>query len=221
MSRQFLTSVRGITPRPSERDRQAFLPRELGGAGQAVRGRAAATDTAFPVTPLFQRASKVILGLVLANRSSYDIPRSEGHAKRRPCRRVHLCHGGHRGRRRHAGDHRPRTEGCGSAACNPPGTWQLGGIGGNWLAVGQPNTLNRDDRAVFRFDIRRYLTTGRVARATLRLTADPQTRGETFRLDASSRNASCSGERPRIDPGRAGQELRGQARHARGIGEEL
>ena len=62
-------------------------------------------------------------------------------------------------------------------------TWQLGGIGGNWLAVGQPNTLNRDDRAVFRFDITSYLTPGRIAKARLRLQANPQTRGETFRLE--------------------------------------
>jgi hypothetical protein len=77
----------------------------------------------------------------------------------------------------------PGPKDAASGACNALETWQLGGIGGNWLAVGQPNTLNRDDRAVFRFDIRRYLTTGRVAKATLRLAADPQTRGETFRLE--------------------------------------
>jgi hypothetical protein len=70
-----------------------------------------------------------------------------------------------------------------SGATHAIETWQLGGIGGNWLAVGQPNTLNRDDRAVFRFDIRRYLTAGRVTKATLRLAANPQTRGETFRLE--------------------------------------
>ena len=77
----------------------------------------------------------------------------------------------------------PGSQDVASGACNALETWQLGGIGGNWLAVGQPNTLNRDDRAVFRFDIRRYLTAGRVAKATLRLAADPQTRGETFRLE--------------------------------------
>jgi hypothetical protein len=77
----------------------------------------------------------------------------------------------------------PGPKDAASGACNALETWQLGGIGGNWLAVGQPNTLNRDDRAVFRFDVRRYLTAGRVTRATLRLAADPQTRGETFRLE--------------------------------------
>lgn len=70
-----------------------------------------------------------------------------------------------------------------SGAVNALETWQLGGIGGTWLAVGQPNTLNRDDRAVLRFDIRPYLTRGKVAGATLRFRADPQTRGETFRLE--------------------------------------
>jgi hypothetical protein len=77
----------------------------------------------------------------------------------------------------------PGPEDAASGARHAIETWQLGGIGGNWLAVGQPNTLNRDDRAVFRFDIRRYLTAGRVAKVTLRLAADPQTRGETFRLE--------------------------------------
>ncbi|NUQ66589.1 MAG: hypothetical protein HUU20_29350 [Pirellulales bacterium] len=77
----------------------------------------------------------------------------------------------------------PGPKDAASGARHAIETWQLGGIGGNWLAVGQPNTTNRDDRAVFRFDIRRYLTAGRVAKATLRLAADPQTRGETFRLE--------------------------------------
>jgi hypothetical protein len=77
----------------------------------------------------------------------------------------------------------PGPKDAASGACNALETWQLGGIGGNWLAVGQPNTLNRDDRAVFRFDLRRYLTAGKVAKATLRLAVDPQTRGETFRLE--------------------------------------
>ncbi|MBM4091341.1 MAG: hypothetical protein FJ276_18245 [Planctomycetes bacterium] len=77
----------------------------------------------------------------------------------------------------------PGPEDAASGARHALETWQLGGIGGTWLAVGQPNTTNRDDRAVFRFDIRRYLTAGKVAKVTLRLSADPQTRGETFRLE--------------------------------------
>jgi hypothetical protein len=77
----------------------------------------------------------------------------------------------------------PGPKDAASGARHAIETWQLGGIGGNWLAVGQPNTTNRDDRAVFHFDIRRYLTAGRVAKATLRLKVNPQTRGETFRLE--------------------------------------
>lgn len=77
----------------------------------------------------------------------------------------------------------PGPKDVASGARNALETWQLGGIGGRWLAVGQPNTLNRDDRAVFRFDIRPYLTAGKVAKATLRLAVDPQTRGETFWLE--------------------------------------
>lgn len=77
----------------------------------------------------------------------------------------------------------PGKEDTASGALHALQTWQLGGIGGNWLAVGQPNTLNRDDRAVFRFDIRMHLTAGKVTKATLRLVVNPQTRGESFRLD--------------------------------------
>jgi hypothetical protein len=77
----------------------------------------------------------------------------------------------------------PGPEDSASGALHALETWQLGGIGGNWLAVGQPNTLNRDDRAVFRFDVAGYLVRGQVAKARLRLVANPQTRGEVFRLE--------------------------------------
>jgi len=77
----------------------------------------------------------------------------------------------------------PGPEDVASGAVHALETWQLGGIGGTWLAVGQPNTLNRDDRAVLRFDVRQYLTAGKVTKATLRFRVDPQTRGETFRLE--------------------------------------
>ena len=77
----------------------------------------------------------------------------------------------------------PGPEGIASGALHALQTWGYGGIGGTWLAVGQPNTLNRDDRAVFRFDIRMYLTAGKVTKATLRLRVTPQSRGETFCLD--------------------------------------
>jgi len=77
----------------------------------------------------------------------------------------------------------PGREDTASGALHALQTWQLGGIGGKWLAVGQPNTLNRDDRAVFRFDIAMYLFRGKVAKAVLQVIVNPQTRGETFRLD--------------------------------------
>ena len=77
----------------------------------------------------------------------------------------------------------PGQNDAASGALHALQTWQLGGIGGKWLAVGQPNTLNRDDRAVFRFDIAMYLFPGKVAKAVLQVVVNPQTRGETFRLD--------------------------------------
>ena len=77
----------------------------------------------------------------------------------------------------------PGREDTASGALHALQTWQLGGIGGKWLAVGQPNTLNRDDRAVFRFGIAMYLFRGKVAKAVLQVIVNPQTRGETFRLD--------------------------------------
>jgi hypothetical protein len=77
----------------------------------------------------------------------------------------------------------PGQKDTASGALHALQTWQLGGIGGKWLAVGQPNTLNRDDRAVFRFDIAMYLFRGKVTKAVLQVVVNPQTRGETFRLD--------------------------------------
>ena len=77
----------------------------------------------------------------------------------------------------------PGQKDTASGALHALQTWQLGGIGGKWLAVGQPNTLNRDDRAVFRFGVAMYLFRGKVAKAVLQVVVNPQTRGETFRLD--------------------------------------
>lgn len=149
-----------------------------------MRGRAAAVDATFPFTPLFHRASKVILNLVLGNQSSYHIPRSEAQMRSVVLAAAFMSAMGVTADPAGTLDTIvPGPKDAASGACNALGTWQLGGIGGHWLAVGQPNTLNRDDRAVFEFDIRRYLTAGRVAKATLRLKADPQTRGETFRLE--------------------------------------
>lgn len=48
-----------------------------------------------------------------------------------------------------------------------PKYWSLGGIKGTWLAVGQPNRTNRQDKVIFRFDIRRFLAAGQVKRAIL------------------------------------------------------
>ncbi|MBT3288499.1 MAG: hypothetical protein HN380_14225 [Victivallales bacterium] len=77
----------------------------------------------------------------------------------------------------------PGQKDTASGALHALQTWKLGGIGGKWLAIGQPNTLNRDDRAVFRFGVAMYLFRGKVAKAVLQVVVNPQTRGETFRLD--------------------------------------
>jgi hypothetical protein len=133
---------------------------------------------------LFHRASKVRLIPVLANHISYHITRSEAQMRSVVLAAAFMSAMAVTADPAGTPDTIvPGPQDTASGARHALETWQLGGIGGNWLAVGQPNTLNRDDRAVFRFDIRRYLTAGRVARAALRLAADPQTRGETFRLE--------------------------------------
>ena len=63
----------------------------------------------------------------------------------------------------------PDAQGIGSGACSDPDTvWYINGIGGTWLAVGQPNTLNRRDRVVFRFSILKYMPKCKIKKATLR-----------------------------------------------------
>ncbi len=63
---------------------------------------------------------------------------------------------------------KPDKEGVASGAvCNPEKVWYLNGIGGRWLAVGQPNTLNRRDRVTFRIPIDRFIPSGRVRKALL------------------------------------------------------
>lgn len=63
----------------------------------------------------------------------------------------------------------PDANGVGSGACSNPNTvWYINGIGGRWLAVGQPNKLNRRDRVVFRFSILKYMPQCKVKKATLR-----------------------------------------------------
>ncbi|MBQ7650860.1 MAG: hypothetical protein IJS15_07870 [Victivallales bacterium] len=63
----------------------------------------------------------------------------------------------------------PDAQGVGSGACSNPNTvWYMNGIDGRWLAVGQPNRLNRRDRVVFRFPIIKYMPQCKVKKATLR-----------------------------------------------------
>lgn len=45
--------------------------------------------------------------------------------------------------------------------------WYLNGIGGNWLAVGSPNTLNRRDKVTVRFDLSSLIFAGAVKKAWL------------------------------------------------------
>ena len=61
----------------------------------------------------------------------------------------------------------PGVHDLGSGCSSNIEHWQFGGINGNWLAVGQPNTLNRRDRVVMRFDLAKYLAKGKVNRAEL------------------------------------------------------
>ncbi len=62
----------------------------------------------------------------------------------------------------------PDKEGIASgASSNPDTVWYLNGIDGKWLAVGQPNLLNRRDKVTFRFDISGFIPTGKVKKAVL------------------------------------------------------
>ncbi len=62
----------------------------------------------------------------------------------------------------------PDKEGVASgASSNPDTVWYLNGIDGKWLAVGQPNLLNRRDKVIFRFDITGYIPAGKVRKAVL------------------------------------------------------
>ena len=61
----------------------------------------------------------------------------------------------------------PGVHDLGSGCSSNSELWEFGGINGNWLAVGQPNTLNRRDRVVMRFDLAKYLAKGKVNRAEL------------------------------------------------------
>lgn len=62
----------------------------------------------------------------------------------------------------------PDAQGVGSGACSNPDTvWYINGIDGHWLAVGEPNILNRRDRVVFRFPVLKYMHAGKIRKATL------------------------------------------------------
>ena len=64
---------------------------------------------------------------------------------------------------------RPDERGVASGAySNSDTVWYVNGIGGNWLAVGQPNMWNRRDRVVFRFPILKFLPGNSIHKATLR-----------------------------------------------------
>ncbi len=63
----------------------------------------------------------------------------------------------------------PDPEGIASGASSDPDTvWYPNGIDGRWLAVGNPNLLNRRDKVTLRFDISGLIPAGRVQRAVLR-----------------------------------------------------
>ena len=64
-------------------------------------------------------------------------------------------------------------------------TWYIGGIGGNWFPVGQPNTQNRRDRVIIRFDLSRYIDKGRIGRAVLLFSLEQfgRLRQEELQLD--------------------------------------
>ena len=78
---------------------------------------------------------------------------------------------------------KPGAQDTGSGASAAVSIWYVGGIGGSWLAVGQPNTLDRNDRAVIRFDLARFIAAGKIKHAVLRFKIEPFTQGETFQLE--------------------------------------
>ena len=78
---------------------------------------------------------------------------------------------------------KPANGDLGSGAANSVGCWYPGGIGGTWLAVGNPNELNRNDRVIIRFDISPFIVKGRIRQAVLKFKMEPFTKGETFQLE--------------------------------------
>ena len=61
----------------------------------------------------------------------------------------------------------PGPRDIGSGCSSDIEYWEFGGIGGKWLAVGQPNILNRRDRVVMRFDLSQFIDKGRISQAKL------------------------------------------------------
>ena len=55
-----------------------------------------------------------------------------------------------------------------SGAARDIKVWCPGGIGGHWLAVGQPNLCNRNDKVMFRFPLASFIAKGSVRKAVLR-----------------------------------------------------
>ncbi len=53
------------------------------------------------------------------------------------------------------------------ASSNPDTVWYLNGIDGRWLAVGNPNLLNRRDKVTVRFDLSPWVFPGPVKKAWL------------------------------------------------------
>lgn len=66
----------------------------------------------------------------------------------------------------------------GSGASSNIKFWYPGGIDGRWLAVGNPNKFNRNDKVVFRFPLALFIAVGKVQKAELH-----------FRLKASKKNS--------------------------------
>lgn len=55
-----------------------------------------------------------------------------------------------------------------SGASKSATLWYPGGISGRWLAVGNPNKYNRNDKVVFRFPLAGFISRGSVKKAVLR-----------------------------------------------------
>ena len=61
----------------------------------------------------------------------------------------------------------PGPKDIGSGCSSNTELWQFGGINGHCLAIGQPNSLNRRDRVIVRFDISKYINKGKIQWAIL------------------------------------------------------